>query len=95
VLENLVVSAWIGVRAGCDMTYVINSQEDIDFMLDDGKRRFEFAIETEALRTLLDVGSKALAEMEAIEIEEGAKQAAQELASQASGAHGQAAGRSV
>jgi hypothetical protein len=82
MFENLAVSTWIGVRAGCEMTYVINSEEDVDFMLDDGARRFEFAIETEALWTLLDVGSKALAEMEAIEIEEGAKQAAQELASQ-------------
>lgn len=63
--EHLVVSTWIGIRAGCEMTYVINGQEDIDFMLDDGKRRFEFVIETEALRTLLDVGSKALAELEA------------------------------
>lgn len=74
MLENLVVGAWIGVRAGCDMTYVINSEDDIDFMLDDGKRRFEFAIETEALRALLDVGSKALAEMEARAKQEAAAQ---------------------
>jgi hypothetical protein len=82
MLENLVVSTWVGVRASCEMTYVINGEEDVDFLLDDGKRRFEFAIETDALRTLLDVGSKALAELDAIAIEEGANQAAQARASQ-------------
>lgn len=65
MFENLVVSSWIGVRAGCDISYCINTDDDVDLMLSDGARRFEFAIETEGLRRLLDVGSRALAELDA------------------------------
>ena len=63
--ENLVVDAWIGIRADCDISYCINTEEDADFMFSDGQRRFDFAIETEALRKLVEVGGQALAEMDA------------------------------
>lgn len=66
MFENLVVSAWVGVRANASVSYCINTSDDIDFMLDDGARRFEFAIETEALRKLLEVGGRALAELDAL-----------------------------
>lgn len=64
MFENLVVSSWVGIRANCDMTYCINTDDDIDFMLSDGARRFDFAIETQALRQLLEVGSRALTELD-------------------------------
>lgn len=76
MLENLVVSAWIGIRATCDMTYCVNTADDVDFMLSDGQRRFELAIETEALRRLLDVGSRALAELDTRRAVEAADQQA-------------------
>jgi hypothetical protein len=66
MFENLVVSAWVGVRASASMSYCVNTRDDIDLMLDDGARRFEFAIETEALRKLLEVGGRALAELDAL-----------------------------
>jgi hypothetical protein len=65
MFENLVVSSWIGIRASCDMTYCINTNDDLDFMLSDSARKFEFAIETEALRKLVEVGSRALTELDA------------------------------
>lgn len=64
MFENLVVSSWIGIRATCDMTYCINTEDDLDFMFSDGARRFDFAIETEALRQLVVVGGRALTELD-------------------------------
>lgn len=64
VFENLVVSAWLGIRANCDITYCINTEDDVDFMLSDGARRFEFAIATEALRQLVKVCNCALSELD-------------------------------
>lgn len=78
MLENLVVSAWIGIRANCDMTYCVNTADDVDFMLSDSQRRFELAIETDALRRLLDVGSRALAELDNRRASETAEQQAAE-----------------
>jgi len=77
VFENLVVSAWIGIRANCNMTYCINTEDDIDFILSDGARRFEFAVETEALRRLLEVGRRALTELDARRATEAAESQAE------------------
>lgn len=77
---TLACHSWIGVRAGCDMTYCISTDEDVDIMLSDGARRFEFAIETEALRKLLEVGGRALAELDALAEREGARRDGREPA---------------
>ena len=64
--ESLVVTSWVTIRAGSDITCNIHSGDDVDFLISGGNdQKFELVYEAEALRKFVELGSKALAEMDA------------------------------
>lgn len=64
--ESLVVTSWVNIRAGSDITCNVHSSDDVDFLVSGGHdQRFELVYEAEALRKFVELGSKALAEMDA------------------------------
>lgn len=65
--SNLTVSSWVAIRGGCPIRYRVNANDDVEFAFGELSDCFEFLFDANALRQFLEVGSKALAEMNAHE----------------------------
>lgn len=64
--DDLIVNAWVGVQDGCEITCSTESKHGVYFTVTSKDApTFEFAFQAGALRQLIQVGSKALAEMDA------------------------------
>lgn len=64
---TLVVNAWAGIHEGCDVTYNVEGSDDVYVTVSGQKQQpFEFYFQAAALRTFLERGGAALAEMNAI-----------------------------
>lgn len=65
---TLVVNSWVSIREGCDITYNVHGNDDVDFLIGGSNNQtFELVYQAEALRKFVELGSKALAEMDAQE----------------------------
>lgn len=62
---SLTVSAYVGIRKGCPMTYSVNSDNQIEFSFGGTRDGFDFSFDAEAMKELLKLGGKALAGLEA------------------------------
>ncbi len=83
----LTVNSWVAIREGCPMSCDILGSGEIHFLYGIPTDGFEFSFEAEALREFLELGSKALVDMDARYAEEEAHEAAEpELAAQRSSA---------
>jgi hypothetical protein len=64
--DDLVVSAWVSVRDGCEITCSTESKHGVYFTVtSEDAPAFEFAFQAGALRQLIAAGSKALADLDA------------------------------
>jgi hypothetical protein len=61
---SLTVSAYVGIRKGCPMTYSINSDNQIEFSFGGARDGFDFSFDIEAMKELLKLGGEALAELD-------------------------------
>lgn len=59
---DLTVSSWVGIRAGCPLSYRINGDE-IEFRCGSARHGFEFVFDVPALRDFAAVTARALAEV--------------------------------
>jgi hypothetical protein len=61
----LKVVSWASAHADCPMRYTINSRDEMVLVFGSGQYEFEFALDKGALRTLVQLGTKALTDMDA------------------------------
>ena len=73
----LTVDSWVAIREGCPMSCDILGSGEVHFLYGIPTDGFEFSFEAEALREFLELGSKALADMDARYAEEEAHEAAE------------------
>jgi hypothetical protein len=87
-MNPLVIGAWVSLHNGCDISSDIGGRDAALLILrSHGQQPFELHCQAEPLRQLVEVGRQALAEMDAITVEEGTEQA-----SRGQAATGQSAG---
>jgi hypothetical protein len=75
---TLVVNSWVSIHEGCDITYSVNGSDGTHFTAGDKAHPFEFFFQAEALRQFIELGVKALAEMDALAAKEEAEWDARE-----------------
>jgi hypothetical protein len=56
--------SWASAHADCPMRYTINSRDEMVLIFGSGQDEFEFALQKSALRTLVQLGTDALTEMD-------------------------------
>jgi hypothetical protein len=83
---TLIVNSWVSIHEGCDFAYKVDSSDNAHFTVGDKTQQFEFFFQAEALRTFVEQGSKALAEMDALAAKEEAEMDAPERATQVAAA---------
>jgi hypothetical protein len=79
-MDTLVVGAWISLHDGCRVSYEVGGADAALLTVRGTGQPFEMHCQAEPLRQLIEMGSKALAELDALAIQEGVDQAARELA---------------
>jgi hypothetical protein len=62
--DDLTVSSWVGIRAGCPLSYRL-SGEDIEFRCGSNRDGFEFVFDVPALRAFAALAERALGEAQA------------------------------
>jgi hypothetical protein len=78
---TLVVNSWVGIHDGCDITFNVQGSDAVYATVSGTSQPFEFFFQIESLRTFLEQGSKALAEMNArFEQEEAERDASEQTA---------------
>jgi hypothetical protein len=70
---TLVVNSWVGIHEGCEITHSVSGSEGTHFVVGGQAQPFEFFFQTEALRQFVELGVKALAEMDAVAAKEEAE----------------------
>ena len=79
--HTLIIGAWVSLHDGCEISSDVGSQDAALLTLRGrGQQPFEFHCQAEPLRRLVEAGTQALAEMDAIAVEKGTNLAAQEQA---------------
>lgn len=66
---TLVVNSWVGIHEGCDIAYNVHGSDDVYVTVRGTAQPFEFFFQADALRKFVELGGKALAEMEALATE--------------------------
>lgn len=56
--------SWASAHADCPMRYAITSRDEMVLVFGSGHDEFEFALQKDALRMLVQLGTEALAEMD-------------------------------
>ena len=69
---TLIVNSWVGIHEGCDITYNVNGSDDVHVTVSGKAQPFEFFFQADALRKFVELGGKALAEIDALAIEDDA-----------------------
>jgi len=69
---TLVVNSWVGIHDGCDITYNVHGSDDVYVTISGEAQPFEFFFQADALRKFVELGGKALAEIDALVIEDDA-----------------------
>jgi hypothetical protein len=64
LFSPLKVTSWASAHAGCPMRYTINSADEVVIIFGSGSDEFEFSLEAGALRSLMQLGTEALAKMD-------------------------------
>lgn len=70
---TLVVNSWVGIHEGCDIKYSVNGSDGVHVTASGKAQPFEFFFDFEALRKFVELGGKALAEMEVLANQEEAE----------------------
>jgi hypothetical protein len=79
--DTLIVNSWVGIHEGCDITFNVQGSDAVYATVSGKSQPFEFFFQVESLRTFLEHGSKALAEMDArFEQEEAEREATEQAA---------------
>jgi hypothetical protein len=65
LFSPLKVVSWASAHADCPMRYKITTRDEMVLVFGSGQDEFEFALDMGALRTLVQLGTKALTEMDA------------------------------
>jgi hypothetical protein len=78
--STLIVNSWVGIHEDCDITYNVNGSDGTYFTASGKAQPFEFFFQADALRKFVELGSKALAEMDALAAKEEAEWDARERA---------------
>ena len=68
---TLVVNSWVGIHQGCDITFRVNTSEDVYVTVSGGAAPFEFFFEETSLRQFIELGTEALAKMAALVEQDG------------------------
>lgn len=68
---TLIVNSWVGIHEGCDITYHVSGSDDVHVMVSGKAQPFEFFFQAEALRKFVELGGRALVEMDALAEQEG------------------------
>jgi hypothetical protein len=80
-MDSLVIGTWVSLQDGCEITGDVGGSDAALLTLRGrGQQPFELHCQAEPLRQLVATGTQALAEMDALAVQEGAKQAATEQA---------------
>jgi hypothetical protein len=77
-METLTTGAWVSLHDGCEISSDVGGRNTVLFIVCGTGQPFELYFEAEPLRQFIERGSKALAEMDALAVQEGAEQAARE-----------------
>ena len=72
--HHLAVSSWVAIREGCPMRCDVLGSGETHFLCGSPTDGIEFSFDPDALRAFLELGTKALAEMDARYAEEEAAQ---------------------
>jgi hypothetical protein len=75
---TLIVNSWVSIHEGCEITYSVSGSDGTHFTAGGKAQPFEFFFQAAALRQFIELGVKALAEMDALAAKEEAKQDARE-----------------
>ena len=87
-MDTLVIGSWVSLHEGCQISSDVGGSDAALLTLrGSGQQPFELHCQAVPLRQLVEAGTHALAEMDALAVQEGAAQAAREHA-----ASGQTAG---
>jgi len=65
LFSPLKVVSWASAHADCPMRYKITSRNEMVLVFGSGQDEFEFALDTGALHSLVQLGIEALTEMDA------------------------------
>lgn len=78
---TLIVNSWVGIHEGCDITFNVQGSDAVYATVSGKSQPFEFFFQVESLRTFLEQGGQALAEMDArFEQEEAEREASEQAA---------------
>lgn len=70
---QLVVNAWVGINEGCEITCNVEGSDEVHIKVSGQAQPFEFHFQADAFERFLDLGGKALAEMNALAEQEEAE----------------------
>jgi hypothetical protein len=62
--DRLTVDMCVGIRADCPITYHVTADKQAEFTFGGTRDGFHYAFDATALRTFLQAGTQALAELE-------------------------------
>lgn len=74
--DSLVIGSWVSLHVGCEITSEVGGRDAALLTVRGSGQPFELHVQAEPLRQLIERGSQALAEMDAVAVEDGARQAA-------------------
>jgi hypothetical protein len=65
MFKSLTVMSWANADTNCPIRYVVDGERHLTFVFGGDGEEFEFGLNANALRTLLLIGTEALAELDA------------------------------
>ena len=74
--DTLVIGSWVSLHEGCEITSDVGGNDAALLTVRGTGQPFELHLQAEPLRQLVEAASQALAEMDALAIQEGAQKAA-------------------
>jgi hypothetical protein len=74
--DTLVIGSWASLHDGCEITSDVGGSDAALLTARGTGQPFELHVQAEPLRQLVEAASRALAEMDALAIQEGAENAA-------------------
>jgi hypothetical protein len=88
-MDTLTVGTWVSVQEGCEITSDVGGSDAALLTVRGSGHPFEMDLQAEPLRQLIACGTRALAEMDALAVQEEASRSAREHAdsSETAGVH--------
>jgi hypothetical protein len=79
-MDTLVIGSWVSLQEGCEITSDVGGSDAALLTVRGSGQPFEMHFQAEPLRQLIERGTQALAEMDALVVQEGASRATREHA---------------